>query len=415
MPNQKEIKRCRLHQLPADWKVVPLGRIAETEYGISETASDNSNAEMIGMKHLVNGAVRFEDLTPIAVDKPTIERYRIKERDLLFNRTNSFDLVGKTSIAQRVPHEQVLFASYLVRIHLNEEQATPEFVNSFLNSDIGVSRIKALATPGVSQYNLNPTSLRTQLFVPLPPLPEQQKIAAILSTWDRAIELTEKLVAAKQKRKQALMQQLLTGKVRLPGYAGKWKSIKAGDIFKPVSSKNYPDERVLSVTQDIGVVYRDELDRKIGMNMDNTGTYKLVEPGDFIISLRSFQGGLEMSRLRGIVSPAYHVIRPVMEIDQEFFRHFFKSYVFVGRLAVAVIGIRDGKQISYEDFGFLKFPMPSVQEQKAISDVLTTADREISVLTRKASTLKQQKQGLMQQLLTGKVRIKVSNQEATHA
>lgn len=167
MPNQKEIERCRLHQLPSDWKVVPLGQVAETEYGISEMASNNSNAEMIGMKHLVNGAVRFEDLTPIAVDQSIIEKYRIKERDLLFNRTNSFDLVGKTSIAQRVPHDRVLFASYLVRILLDEERALPEFVNSFLSSDTGIARIKALATPGVSQYNLNPTSLRTQLFVPL--------------------------------------------------------------------------------------------------------------------------------------------------------------------------------------------------------------------------------------------------------
>lgn len=245
--------------------------------------------------------------------------------------------------------------------------------------------------------------------IPLPPLPEQQKIAALLSTWDRAIELTEKLIAAKQKRKQALMQQLLTGKARIGGMNGRWKSTKAGDIFKPISIKSRPDERVLSVTQDMGVVYRDEMDRKIGMNMDNTGGYKLVEPGDFVISLRSFQGGLEMSRVRGIVSPAYHVIRPVIEIDREFFRHFFKSCEFIGRLAVAVIGIRDGKQINFEDFGFLKFRLPPVEEQRAIGAVLTAAEEELALLRCKADRLKQQKTGLMQQLLTGKVRVNVNS------
>ena len=212
------------------------------------------------------------------------------------------------------------------------------------------------------------------IIVGRPSFAEQQKIAAILSTWDRAIELTEKLIAAKQKHKQALMQQLLTGKVRLSGFKGKWKSIKAGEIFKPLPKKNHPDERVLSVTQDMGVVYRDEMDRKIGMNMDNTGGYKLVEPGDFVISLRSFQGGLEMSRVRGIASPAYHVIRPAIDIDLEFFRHFFKSYEFVGRLAVAVIGIRDGKQINFDDFGFLKFRVPPEEEQNAISAALNAAE-----------------------------------------
>lgn len=239
----------------------------------------------------------------------------------------------------------------------------------------------------------------------LPPIPEQCKIAAILSTWDRAIELTEKLIAAKQQRKAALMQQLLSGKVRLPGFTGEWRTEKAGNIFKSVSTKNHPGERVLSVTQDMGVVNRDEMDRKIGMSLENTGGYKLVRPGDYIISLRSFQGGLEMSRLRGIVSPAYHVIHPVLDIDREFFRHYFKSYEFIGRLGVAVIGIRDGKQISFEDFGFMNFRVPPVPEQAAIAAVLNAADEETALLTRKLDALRRQKKGLMQQLLTGKVRV----------
>ena len=260
---------------------------------------------------------------------------------------------------------------------------------------------------GVNQTNLRKDEVLSCPIL-VPPYQEQKKIAAILSTWDRAIELTEKLIAAKQQRKAALMQQLLTGKVRLPGFTGEWPAIKAGDIFKPVSAKNHPEERVLSVTQDMGVVCRDEMDRKINMSLENTGGYKLVIPGDFIISLRSFQGGLELSRLRGIVSPAYHVIRPVIEVDTEFFRHFFKSYEFIGRLAVAVIGIRDGKQINFEDFAFLKFHVPPVDEQKRISAVLNTQAQEIDLLARKLDALRRQKKGIMQQLLTGKVRVKVT-------
>jgi type I restriction enzyme, S subunit len=114
----------------------------------------------------------------------------------------------------------------------------------------------------------------------------------------------------------------------------------------------------------------------------DTEGYKLVTPGNFIISLRSFQGGLEYSNYRGLVSPAYTVIEPIIRILDDFYRQYFKSYDFIGHLAVAVIGIRDGKQISYSDFSFLKLPYPPIEEQ--------------------------QKQGLIQQLLTGKVRVKIA-------
>jgi len=108
--------------------------------------------------------------------------------------------------------------------------------------------------------------------------------------------------------------------------------------------------------QDVGVVPRSSLDRKVVMPEGSTDGYKLVEPGDFVISLRSFEGGLEYSRFRGLVSPAYTVLKPAKPIVDDFYRHYFKSQEFIGRLAVAVIGIRDGKQISYDDFEFLKLP-----------------------------------------------------------
>src|SRR5205823_10625762 len=132
-----------------------------------------------------------------------------------------------------------------------------------------------------------------------------------------------------------------------------------------------------------------------------------IYPGDFVISLRSFQGGLECSRIRGAVSPAYHVIRPQIQIESEFFRHYFKSYDFVGRLAVAVIGIRDGKQISFDDFSYLRLPLPSLKEQKRIALVLNACEREIQVLENQLGAFKEQKRGLMQKLLTGQVRVQL--------
>ncbi len=245
--------------------------------------------------------------------------------------------------------------------------------------------------------------------IPLPPLPEQKVIAQVLSTADIAIQTTVKLIAQKELRKKWLMQQLLTGKKRLKGYNGEWKKIGAGEVFKSITKKGYADEELLSATQDRGMIPRTMLEGRVTMPTTGTEGFKLVEIGDFVISLRSFQGGLEYSYYRGLVSPAYTVLKPKVPINEEFYKQYFKSYEFIGRLATAVIGIRDGKQISYDDFCLVKIPYPSSDEQYAIAQVLQVADKEISLLKAKAEKLREQKKGLMQQLLTGKVRLEIND------
>lgn len=241
----------------------------------------------------------------------------------------------------------------------------------------------------------------------LPPLPEQHAIAACLSTWDTAIQKTTQLIAQKEQRKKWLMQQLLTGKKRLKGFEGQWKRVSAGEIFKSVSIKGFNNEDLLSATQDKGIIPRSMLESKVTMPSGETTSFKLVEKGNFVISLRSHQGGLEYSLYRGIVSPAYTVLKSKKKICDEFYKQYFKSYDFIGHLAVAVIGIRDGKQISYDDFCLVKIPYLSLEEQTAIAQVLQTADREIQLLKAKLERMKEQKKGMMQVLLTGKIRLKI--------
>lgn len=157
--------------------------------------------------------------------------------------------------------------------------------------------------------------------------------------------------------------------------------------------------------QDVGVIPRSSLDRKVVMPEGSTDGYKLVEPGNFVISLRSFEGGLEYSRYAGLVSPAYTVLRSRKPIIDDFYRHYFKSQDFIGRLAVAVIGIRDGKQISYGDFSLLRLPSPPLDEQKFIGDALNKAEAIVDLHTSELAGLRKGKAALMQQLLTGKRRV----------
>jgi len=246
----------------------------------------------------------------------------------------------------------------------------------------------------------------TRQLIQVPPLPEQRKISDILATWDMALEKLDSLIVAKERCKKALLHQLLTGEKRLKGCAVKISMKHASELFANRSERNTSRLPVLSVTQDQGVVLRSGMERKITHDQGNTHTYKVVNEGDYVISLRSFQGGLEYSAHNGAVSPAYHVIYPIVQIAPSFYRHYFKSVDFIGRLATAVIGIRDGKQVNYQDFGFLKLPYPDIETQKSIGAILDNCEEELRLLRAKRDALDQQKRGLMQRLLTGRVRVK---------
>lgn len=242
--------------------------------------------------------------------------------------------------------------------------------------------------------------------IPFPGRSERRSIVDILSAQDSIIVLKEKRLAEKQQQKKYIMQQLLTGKRRLPGFEGVWKYIPAREIFKSITDKKHSgDLQVLSSTQDRGIVPRDQVGIDIKYEADSLSSYKKVEKGNFVISLRSFQGGIEYSDYTGIVSPAYTVLKSIEKISDEYYKQFFKSTDYINRLNIAVYGIRDGKQISYEDFGRIKIPYPTLDEQIAIAKVLSTADREIDLLRQDIDQEKQKKKALMQLLLTGIVRV----------
>ena len=235
----------------------------------------------------------------------------------------------------------------------------------------------------------------------VPPLSEQEKIAEILGTWDLAIEKLTALIEQKKLLKKGLMQRLLNFK--------KEYLKRFDEIFEDYSDKKHSDKDLLSATQENGVIPRRLLKGRVMSPEGSLDGYKLVQSGSFVISLRSFQGGLEYSDYEGIISPAYTVLKDKISINKCFYRYFFKSYNFIEKyLSIAVIGIRDGKQISYPDLQSVKIPYPPLSEQKAIADILSKADEEIDLLTRKLDLLQSQKKGLMQQLLTGKIRVKVA-------
>jgi len=248
-----------------------------------------------------------------------------------------------------------------------------------------------------------------KLKVNIPPLPEQKAIAQVLSTADAAIQTTEKLIAQKELRKKWLMQQLLTGKKRLKGFSGKIEFRLIGQFLNEVSERNKDSKvpNVLSVTNSRGFINQsDQFDRSVAS--EDASNYKIVRKGQFAYNpSRVNVGSLDLLRNFeiGILSPMYVVFETnKAHLLPEYFYFQLKSQWFYGHIPMFVQGsVRDS--LSFDGLCSMKFFVPSLEEQTAIAQVLQAADKEISLLKAKAEKLREQKKGLMQQLLTGKVRL----------
>lgn len=177
------------------------------------------------------------------------------------------------------------------------------------------------------------------------------------------------------------------------------KEYKAKDIFYSVSNKNHNgDYEVLSATQDRGVIPRSQVDIDIKYDDANTSGYKMVDKGDFVISLRSFQGGIEYSEYTGLVSPAYTVLKPRVSICDEYYKSYFKTNDFISRLNKGTYGIRDGKQVGFKDFGEMIIHFPPLPEQQRIAKILSTQDKVIECYENKIEQLKRMKKYYLQNM-----------------
>jgi len=243
---------------------------------------------------------------------------------------------------------------------------------------------------------------------------EQKAIAQVLSTADAAIHTTEKLIAQKKLRKKWLMQQLLTGKKRLKGFGGEWKEIHIRDVAKEVSIRNKSDKQltVLSCTKYDGLVPSLEyFGRKIFA--DDVSTYKIVPKNHFAYATNHIEeGSIGYQEIldEALISPMYTVFKTDKTVNDNFFYKLLKSHPLVYQYQNRMEGSIDRRGgLRWDGFSIIKIKLPSYEEQTAIAQVLQAADKEINLLKAKAEKLREQKKGLMQQLLTGKVRLKINN------
>ena len=261
--------------------------------------------------------------------------------------------------------------------------------------------------------------------VPFPPLPEQRKIAEILTTWDEALEKLDALIAAQDRRKQGLMQQLLTGRRRLKGfdaskgrdkrdrfgvYPADWKRVALGELTREVPARNTGGHElpVLSCTKHHGLVLSEEYFGK-RVYAEDTSAYRVVARGEFAYATNHIEeGSIGYQNLcdAGLVSPIYTVFRSVGEVDDAYLFRVLESPLLVHLYRVNTSSSVDRRgSLRYDEFARIHIWLPGEAEQRAIATVLDTHDEELRLLRAQRTALDRQKRGLMQRLLTGRVRV----------
>ena len=187
-------------------------------------------------------------------------------------------------------------------------------------------------------------------------------------------------------------------KIRFKGFDGDWEQRKLGEVFQEYSEKNHPELPALTIIQGGGTVLRDESDRNLQYDKSSLSGYKMVCEDDFIVHLRSFEGGLEKSNHNGLISPAYHTFHGD-NVDSRFYYPYFRSYEFIKhKLVPHVYGIRDGRSIDIDGMKTIEIPWTSYGEQKKIGDYIESLDHLITLHQKKCEQLTILKKYMLQKM-----------------
>lgn len=403
-----EGRRQKAEGLPEGWETVQIQDKAKVVVGFVGNVNDHYT-DPSGIPFYRTQNVRAGKFTHENIEYVTQEFHAKNKKSLIKNGDILIARVGANlGMVAKVEGLKGEANSANVIIVRPDTSLDSSFCAYFLNSTIGQMQIFGGAAGG-AQGVFN-TKLAQKIFIPLPPLPEQQKIAAILSTWDDSIATLSHLLTAKRQQKRGLAEALLTGKKRLPGFEGEWEEARLGRHIFEVSqrNKNSTVERVLSVTNHSGFVLPEEQFSK-RVASENISNYKIVKQGQFAYNPSRLNVG-SLARLdsfsEGIVSPLYVVFDVMNSLDRNYLLYWLESPLAESKIKASVQGsVRDS--VSFDALSSFAIALPPLPEQKAIASILSALDGEIASLEALKAKVQEQKRGLMDELLTGRVRVKV--------
>ena len=404
MTEQAKVPAIRFAGFTDPWEQRKLGDVASSfDYGLNAAATEyDGQNKYLRITDIDDETHEFSksDLTTPLADLAMSADYLLKESDLLFARTGAS--VGKTYLYRQFDG-MVYFAGFLIRARIGEG-ADPEFAYQATLTD-AYKKYVAITSQRSGQPGVNAQEYADYQLM-LPSKTEQQQIGMTLRSLDDLITLHQRKYDKLVVFKKSMLEKMFpkdgesVPEIRFAGFTDPWEQRKASEVFQIVDDRGHPTLPVLSATQNQGMIYRDDSGRYIGHDESNEIGYKRVLPGDFVVHLRSFQGGFAHSQYEGITSPAYTVFRakePTSHSDR-FWKHWFMSEHFIAGLSTVTYGIRDGRSISVDEFMNTFLAFPAVEEQAAISRLFDYLDDLITLHQRKLELLQNIKKSLLDKM-----------------
>lgn len=402
-------KDSSLGIIPKEWEVKRLGDLCNNkgDYGLNAPATDFSIdlPTYLRITDIDNNG-KFIHVDKKSVNNTLAENYYLKNGDIVFARTGA--TVGKTYLYDK-RDGKLVYAGFLIKFSPNPSKLLSYYLKVHTETQNYWNWV-SITSQRSGQPGINAAEFCSYR-IAIPSLEEQKQICSILQLWDTAIEKQSELIEELTLRKRALMQKLLTGKKRLPGFSGKWKRMTIKEFAKEVSIKNVKSEDciVLSCTKYDGLVPSLEYFGK-QIYSNDLRNYKIVPRNHFVYATNHIEEGsigYQANYDKGLISPMYTVFYTDENIvDDSFLFAILKSHHLIylyQSMMEGSINRRGG--LRWDSFSTIKIDLPPLNEQKSISAFIKDLDKEIELANEKLAKLKSQKRGLMQQLLTGKKRI----------
>lgn len=408
---------------PSDWVNYTFDELFAFEGGLSISRANLSNEGICYLHYgdihktndnYINIEKNFDSIPKYNKPLESInKKYLLNDGDIVFaDASEDYEGIGKAVVVKNPSNIPFISGLHTIVARDKTDVLNNEYKRFFL-SDWNIRKQIMLMATGISVYGLSQENVR-KIKVTLPKRQEQQKIASILSTWDKAIELKEKLIEQKKQQKKGLMQKLLTGEVRLPGFEGKWRSLRILNFCNTYSGGTPSRTRKeFYENGTIPWIKSGELNsRKVTQTEEYitekalaNSTAKLVNPETILLALYGATAGVvAMSKIRASINQAILAIVPNDNCDNNFLFYYLENHMD----KVTKKYTQGGQpNLNADIVKKMVVKLPSIEEQKAIANILSNIDNNIELLEKELNWLKQQKKGLMQLLLTGKVRVKV--------
>lgn len=385
------------------------------QYSLEENTKDDYT-----FKYIDIGSVSFEDGVNLGEDiifseAPSRARRIVRKGDVLVSTVRTYlraiadidwdakDIIASTGFAVYSPNYKVIprFLAYAVK--------STEVINQICSNSKGVS-YPAIQAPILSSVVIPYFEIKEQVVIAKYLDKECEKI-------EKQILLLEHKVDAYRRLRRSIINQAVTKGLK-PNVPLKpsissitnnipihWKELRVKDMFSEVSEKGYPNEPMLCATQSRGVIPQSLYENRVVVALTGLENMKLVNVGNFVISLRSFQGGIEYAYYRGIISAAYTILKISDAESKDFFRYLFKSSVLIKLMKKCVTGIREGQNINYTVLKYEHLPVPPIKEQNEIAAYLgekcEKIDAVIGTIVKKIERLKDLKRSLINEVVTG--------------